>query len=462
MVRMRSGAGAVVDIQSTWQRFLTHLRVGGDRARARPNVTVDEALALCRALIAHPADAGQVKLAEALAGAYRQMDDAEAAAFFSGLAGQFTPDAVALSRSARAYLDNPTAERAAELSAVAEPPRQEVIRRLNTAKDGTSLIVGMRHRAMKMAAKDNSIAPLTADLKHLLTSWFNRGFLEVREISWRTPAAILEKLIRYEAVHAIRDWSDLRKRLEGERRCFAFFHPAMPEEPLIFIEVALTDDMSDAIAPLLAGSQNDDLAAQPRAAIFYSISNCQPGLRNIQFGDFLIKQVVHELQSQVPGLRIFATLSPVPGFRAWLDEAAKLGRIVPPGLKQALSAPDWMDSPKAAEALRQPLLGLCARYLVGMTPDGSSGEVKDPVARFHLSNGARLERINWRANLSPNGVQQSWGLMVNYRYRPGAIDANQVAFAFEGRAERSRGVAALLSAPIRFQEAAVQKLVGQD
>jgi malonyl-CoA decarboxylase len=315
---------------------------------------------------------------------------------------------------------------------------------------------------MKLASKDSAIAPLTGDLRHLLTSWFNRGFLEVREISWRTPAAILEKLIRYEAVHAIRDWSDLRNRVEGDRRCFAFFHPAMPEEPLIFIEVALTDEMSDSIAPLLAASPDRDLSATPRAAIFYSISNCQPGLRNIQFGDFLIKQVVAELQAQVPGLRVFATLSPIPGFRAWLEEAGALGRIVPPGLRQALGNGDWMDNPRRADALRAPLLGLCARYLVGMSPDGSSGEVKDPVARFHLSNGARLERINWRANLSPNGVQQSWGMMVNYRYRPGAIDANQEAFAFEGRAERSRGVAALLSAPIRFQEAAVQKLVGQD
>lgn len=453
---------AVVDIHSTWQRFLTRMRVGGDKGRARPVSTVEEALTLCRALIAHPADAGQVKLAEAVAAIYRQMDDAEAASFFAQLASQFAPDPALLSNAARAYLGEPTAERAAALSAAAEPPRQEVVRRLNTAKDGTSLIVGMRHRAMKLATKDGSIAPLTADLRHLLTSWFNRGFLQVREISWRTPAAILEKLIRYEAVHAIHDWSEMRNRVEGDRRCFAFFHPAMPEEPLIFIEVALTGEMSDSIAPLLRGSSSQDVSAAPHAAIFYSISNCQPGLRNIQFGDFLIKQVVHELQAQFPGLRVFATLSPIPGFRAWFEEASTLGKIVPPGLRQAVETGDWMEDSKRAEALRAPLLGLCARYLVGMSPDGASGEVKDPVARFHLSNGARLERINWRANLSPNGVQQSWGMMVNYRYRPGAIDANQEAFAFEGRAERSRGVAALLNAPIRFQEASLQKLVGQD
>jgi len=452
----------VVDIHSTWQRFLTRLRAGGDKVKGRPASTVDEALTLSKALIAHPADAGQVKLADALAATYRRMNDEEAAAFFAGLAAQFNPDPAVLSSVARAYLDEPTPERAAELAAAAEAPRQELIRRLNIAKEGTALIVGMRQRAMKLAAKNPAIAPLTADLRHLLASWFNRGFLEVREISWRTPAAVLEKLIRYEAVHAIRDWSDLRNRVEGDRRCFAFFHPAMPEEPLIFIEVALTQKMSDSIAPLLTPAPDRELSATPRAAIFYSISNCQPGLRNIQFGDFLIKQVVAELQAELPGLRIFATLSPIPGFRRWLDEAFALGKIVPSALKQAIERGDWIDNPKAADALRAPLLGLCARYLVGMSPDGEGGEVKDPVARFHLSNGARLERINWRADPSSQGVEQSWGMMVNYRYRPRTISANQEAFAFEGRVERSPGVTALLNAPIRFQEAAVQKLVGQD
>jgi malonyl-CoA decarboxylase len=453
---------AVVDIQSRWRRVLTQLGVSGDKTRTRSPSAVDDALALCRTLIAHPADAGQVKLAEALAGAYRQMDDDEAAAFFAGLARQFAPDPAALSTAARAYLDDPSAARATELSAAAEPPRQEVMRRLNTARDGTALIVGMRHRAMRLLPKDSAIAPLAADLRHLLTSWFNRGFLEVREINWRTPAAILEKLIRYEAVHAIRDWSDLRNRVEGNRRCFAFFHPSMPEEPLIFIEVALTHEISESVGPLLTPSAEGELPGPPRAAIFYSISNCQPGLRNIQFGDFLIKQVVAELQAQFPSLRVFATLSPIPGFRTWLEEARVIGRIVPPGLSAALATGAWLDDARRAEAMRAPLLGLCARYLVGVAPDGAAGQVKDPVARFHLSNGARLERINWRANLSPNGVQQSWGMMVNYRYRPGAIDANQEAFAFEGRAERSRDVAALLNAPIRFEEAAVPKLVGED
>jgi malonyl-CoA decarboxylase len=292
-------------------------------------------------------------------------------------------------------------------------------------------------------------------LHHVLASWFNRGFLQLRQISWRTPATVLEKLIRYEAVHAIRDWSDLKNRLEGARRCFGFFHPSMPDEPLIFIEVALTNEMADDVAPLLARADDgEDGPAAPRAAIFYSISNCQPGLRNIQFGDFLIKQVVAELRAEIPSLRMFATLSPIPGFRSWLDQAARAGVLVSPALATALAEEGWSEDPGRAETLRGPLTALCVRYLTGVGPDGRQGRVTDPVARFHLSNGARLERINWRADLSPKGIKQSWGLMMNYRYHPSLIDAHQEAFAFEGRVQQSGGVAVLLNAPVRLPKAA--------
>ena len=414
----------------------------GDRARLRRR---EEAAQLCRTLLSEKGEASGTKAAVALAAHYQTLSEADREDFFAMLAAAFAPDEAALRTAAAAYLEEPGPQAAAKLAIVAEPPRQELIRRLNMAPGGTALIVEMRDQVLKAQRAHPELDPLAADLNHLLTSWFNRGFLQMRQLDWNTPAAILEKLIRYEAVHAIRDWDDLHRRLQGDRRCFGFFHPALPDQPLIFVEVALTNHISDAIGPLLTATPGDARALRPTTAIFYSINNCVPGLKGVNLGNFLIKQVVSDLMAEIRTLRVFSTLSPIPGFRPWLD--AQLQR---PGhgnerLRALLAAPDWWNDPAAAERLRPALLGLCARYLLGIGGEGESSNPMDSVARFHLSNGARLERINWLANTTPKGVAESWGLMVNYRYVLKDIEENHEDFVSHRRVVRSREIDTLVA-----------------
>jgi malonyl-CoA decarboxylase len=277
-------------------------------------------------------------------------------------------------------------------------------------------------------------------------SWFNRGFLELQRIDWQTPAIVLEKLIQYEAVHEITGWKDLRRRLEDDRRCFAFFHPALPHEPLIFIEVALCRGMSSSVQPLLAP---DAPAIDPEnadAAVFYSITICQEGLRGVSFGNLLIKQVAQRLGQEFPRIKTFATLSPVPGFRAWLTSAAPRLAATPRGEFMAealkrLEDADWHKQPKTAEALRKILMPLCAHYLVN---GGGEANNFDPVARFHLGNGARLERLNWMADTSRRGMQQSAGMMVNYLYRLDQVEENHEAFVRDHRVVASTEIRKLV------------------
>jgi malonyl-CoA decarboxylase len=289
---------------------------------------------------------------------------------------------------------------------------------------------------------------LDADLKHLLASWFNRGFLELRRIDWQSPAAVLEKLIAYEAVHEIKGWDDLRRRLAPDRRCFAFFHPALPGEPLIFVEVALVQGLATSMPPLLSQDVDEDAArtqaANADTAIFYSISNCQEGLRGVSFGNFLIKQVVEELQAEFPQLKQSSTLSPVPGFRRWFTQRLADGSAPDAALSSQIAHDDWWNDPKQSEMLRADLMRLCATYL---TQRPSPGNRIDPVARFHLGNGARLERINWLGNTAPRGIEESFGIMVNYLYDHDSIEANHEAFVHDGTIARSADVDALLTKP---------------
>ena len=284
---------------------------------------------------------------------------------------------------------------------------------------------------------------LDADLRHLFASWFNRGFLELRRIDWQSPAAVLEKLIAYEAVHEIKGWDDLRRRLAPDRRCFAFFHPALPGEPLIFVEVALVQGLATAMPPLLARETDEETAraqaARADTAIFYSISNCQNGLRGISFGNFLIKQVVEELKAEFPQLKRFSTLSPVPGFRQWLDKRLENGSDPDAAQLPQLESDGWWNDPAQNETLREPLLRLCARYLTRRP----SIRI-DPVARFHLGNGARLERVNWLGNNTARGIQESFGIMVNYLYDHDSIENNHEAFFRDGTIVRSPEVDTLL------------------
>jgi malonyl-CoA decarboxylase len=343
---------------------------------------------------------------------------------------------------------------------------------MNHCPGGTAALVGMRKELLGLLRAHPGLRPLDGDLRHLFASWFNRGFLELRRIDWQTPAAVLEKLIDYEAVHEIQGWDDLRRRLAADRRCFAFFHPALPGEPLIFVEVALTEGLAAAVQPLLSRDDPPGDPARADTAIFYSISNCQEGLRGISFGNFLIKQVVEELKAELPQLTRFSTLSPVPGFRRWLerrlaasgadeasagtgvfreDEASRLITAVgdtvagAAGAFQALTTDgDWWRDTARAEVLRPPLLRLCAEYLT--RPNKGVGAI-DPVAWFHLGNGARLERINWLGNTASRGMKESCGVMVNYLYDPDAIEANHEAFVQSGQVACSAMVDALLGLP---------------
>jgi len=341
-----------------------------------------------------------------------------------------------------------------------EPPRTRLLTQFNALPSGVKFLVDMRAELMKIAHHDESLAALDQDLRGLLASWFDEGFLEVRRITWESPAALLEKLMVYEAVHAIRSWSDLKNRLEADRRCFAYFHPRMPDEPLIFVEVALVQGMADNVQSLLDETAPVGDPARADTAIFYSISNCQRGLSGISFGAFLIKRVVDLLASELSHLTRYATLSPMPGFRGWLEERTgeEGDDLLLPGERHALEAlpgavpgrlivdflagPHWFEDDALAQALKPPMLRLAARYLLNeKTP---RGRALDGVAHFHLSNGARLERINWLGDLSPKGLQQSAGIMINYLYRLAEIEENHEAYTGEGRVTASAAILRLL------------------
>jgi malonyl-CoA decarboxylase len=449
MIPQTPPSGAPSDPQGNWLERLW--RSIADRARGGPAAgapTAGERMRLlAEALLSERGEASGAMIAQELMALLAVAGTEERRGFLAYAAAGFTPDEGKLRKAAEAWLAAPSPGHAAALADACEPPRQELLRRMNTAPGATAALVELRRELLSLLHDNPALKPLEADLRHLFASWFNRGFLELRRIDWQTPAAVLEKLIEYEAVHEIAGWPDLRRRLAPDRRCFAFFHPALPGEPLIFVEVALVSGLAGAIAPLLHG-EPDEAGARARAAaadtaIFYSISNCQEGLRGISFGNFLIKQVVGELTAELPRVKRFATLSPVPGFRRWLERTPQaLGANPEYGAAvAALHSEGPPPEPAALAALRAPLLQACAAYL---TRSPSAGARIDPVARFHLGNGARLERINWLGNTTPRGLRESYGIMVNYLYDLGAIEANHEAFVQEGAVARSNEVDLLL------------------
>jgi malonyl-CoA decarboxylase len=327
-----------------------------------------------------------------------------------------------------------------------------LFRRLNLAPGGTAALVAMREQLLDALARRDDLSAVDADFVHLFSSWFNRGFLVLRRIDWSTPAVVLEKIIRYEAVHQISDWNDLRARIDPpDRRCYAFFHPALVDEPLIFVEVALTREMPDAIAPILASKRELIDPDRATTAVFYSISNCQRGLTGVSFGHFLIKQVVAEISREFSRLSTFVTLSPAPNFSGWLKRlrAAENSQVLPAADLAALSVLEdsgWVHDQSAIELLREPVLKAAATYF--LTARSRSGTPVDAVARFHLGNGARLERINWPGDLSERGLQQSCGVMVNYLYDLGDIEKNHEAYA-ESRTVTAASAVRRLARPTR-------------
>ena len=405
--------------------------------------------------------------AAALGRAYLALDQVGRGRFLSILAQDYDVDRAAVdSALVTVQRADDTASRLraeADLRRALIAPRVKLLTQFNALPDGVKFLVDLRAVLMPLARRDALLGALESDVKDLLAAWFDVDFLDLRRIAWDTaPAALLEKLIAYEAVHAIRGWDDLKNRLDSDRRCFAYFHPRMPDEPLIFVEVALVDGMANNVQALLDEKAPVIHPSKADTAIFYSISNCQKGLAGISFGNFLIKRVVDRLAHEHAGLKTYATLSPIPGFRAWLDGRLKEGE---PGLllpaerkalkaagsgafgakgtlKTLLSRPDWHTDETAAKALRAPLMRLCARYLSKEKRKGTLLAL-DPVAHFHLTNGARLERLNWLGDTSPNGLAQSAGLMINYLYKLSDIDDNHEAYTAKGRVAVSSGIKGL-------------------
>ena len=403
----------------------------GGRATASP-ATLE---GLCRDLLSGRGEASGVALAKQVLDLYGRATAADRLAFFRLLARDFGPDRDRLRAAWQDYDAAPTPPHLQTLLRVVEPPRQELFRRLNLAPGGTGALVRMREDLLKLGGDDPDLSSVDDDLAHLLSSWFNRGFLVLRHIAWSTPADILERIIRYEAVHEIQGWDDLRRRVQpSDRRCFAFFHPSMIDEPLIFVEVALTREIPASIQGLLAEARETVPVGEATTAVFYSISNCQPGLKGVSFGNFLIKQVVEELSRELPSLKTFVTLSPVPGFAAWLRRQGATPEL-PAG---------WPRDPAEAERARGELLPLAAAYFLAAR--GSGGKPVDPVARFHLGNGARLERLNWLGDTSAKGLREAHGLMVNYLYDLRYIEANHEAFANHGTVVAADAVRRLLPA----------------
>ncbi len=405
---------------------------------------------LCEALVSGRGEASGVALAQRILDRYEEAGPPDKDAIFAFLASRFVPDADEVEMAAKSYLDDPGPETLERLAMSVEPPRQELLRRLNLAPGGTAALVRMRRDLLERM--NTSLTAVERDFIHLFSSWFNRGFLVLARMSWSSPASILEKIIAYEAVHEIKGWDDLRRRLDpNDRRCFAFFHPALVDEPLIFVEVALESGIPASIHPLLdshGGQQNAD--PEPSVAVFYSISNCQEGLRGISFGNFLIKQVVEDLTKELPSLKTFVTLSPAPSFRSWLYRALGNGEL--PYLNEAQQAQlhrirelGWSEEEAEQDALGPAALAAAAHYF--LLAKDRSGRPLDPVARFHLGNGAKLERINWLGDTSEKGVRQALSLMVNYRYDLRDIERNHEAYVNQGSVIASKQVRSLLLAP---------------
>ena len=379
--------------------------------------------------------------------AYGALSVQDRSAYFRFLRDEMSVDHDALSVAAADYLESPTDAKAAALGVASEPVRREFLRLLNTASGGTRSIVDMRADLLDLLPRNVDLRVVDAAFLHVLRSWFNQGFLELRRLDWSTPAAILEKLIAYEAVHAIAGWDDLRRRLQSDRRLYAYMHPALPDEPLIFVEVALLDHVVGSIGEVLTQPPAVDVA-DPTTAIFYSITNTQPGLSGISFGNFLIKQVMGELQRDMPTLRTFSTLSPMPGFMKWLRVESDGGLDwMDPGARArlpALNGTEWIDFPWAQQDLEPALMQAAACYLSIVKSDGDGPpRPLDPVARFHLRNGASIYRLNWMGDPSPKGLGESAGMLVNYLYDADAVMDNVESFVREGTVAASEQITTL-------------------
>lgn len=405
------------------------------------NKQLDAAKLSAKKLLSARGEANAQSMAVKLIDHYEHLDKRSQIEFFHFLSSQFNPDPAMVLDAANKYNAERNEASLIHLCQTVEPPRQELLRRVNRAPAGTSIILKMRQTLLTYLKEHPAFAATDADMHHLLSSWFNPGFLELHQITWNSPAQLLEKIIEHESVHAIDGWDDLRRRLQPDRRCFAFFHPQLPCEPLIFVEVALVPGIAKDIAGLINKQTPVGEPKSFKAAIFYSISNCQPGLKGVSLGNFLIKRVAQKLIEEMPSLKTFCTLSPIPGWSAWLDAGAplpedKLSVVQRRKWHEAqktlsVGGTNWVDRLKTgwhpercADDEKTAILRLCALYLMHKTPEARG----DAVGKFHLSNGATLHQINWAADLSKKGLQQSGGLMVNYLYELDKVEEQHEAF----------------------------------
>ena len=413
-------------------------------------------------LISERGESNAVSMADDVVNKYRKLTKDQHIPFFTYLFERLNPGVDTVLKAAQNFAAESSARNYINLQKVTESPRQELLRRLNRASQGTAAVVQMRRDLLQLLDKKPELAAVDFDMRHLLSSWFNPGFLKMHQVDWKSPAEVLEKLIQHEAVHAIDGWDDLRRRLQPDRRCFAFFHPQLPSEPLIFVEVALLPEIPTVITPLVdKKAETVDQVSQYKVAVFYSISNCEPGLRGVSMGNFLIKRVAEKLHAEFPGIKTFVTLSPIPGFMDWVSAGAKLGEGVPAGrLKPAqktardaalavlkLDSQSWADRLSggwhpdlAPEKEKDALLCLASIYLAL----GSTGRNGNPVAKFHLGNGAKLHLVNWAGDLSRKGLRQSAGLMVNYLYDLSSVEGNHEKFA-NGEIVYSKAVGRLIT-----------------
>lgn len=457
---------ALERLRHWWSRIAQTVFPGGgvsedDRAVAR-------VIAELKPLLEHGRAAGDGEThvrrrAEQIAAIYRRADGRQRAAILNLITHEFAPDreamegAIAAIRGAANDIELSRAE--ARLRLALDAPRATFLAQFNLLPEGVQFLVDLRADLLGMLPREPALEVLQVELDGLFERWFDPGFLELQRITWQSSALVLEKLMAYEAVHPIASWTDLRNRLDTDRRCYAFFHPRLPNEPLIFVEMALLKGMPDSVQVLLDEKAPVQDPRTADTAIFYSISSTQKGLRGISFGNLLLKRVIEDLQRDLPRLQVFATLSPAPGFRGWLDqalaekqallapaEAARLAAAIghpdpATALADALARPDWAADERLAHALREPMERLCARYLL---QEKSGGHPLDPVAQFHLSNGAQVSRIFWLADTSPRGMKQSYGMMASYLYELSEVSRNHDQFLQHGRVAAARRVQKLL------------------